>query len=147
MSPEAPISRSIVIESVPSAASKLCKQILAELEANGFSDEDLFAVHLGLQEAFINALRHGNNMDPRKQIKVEYTVDRHKVEVFLEDEGGGFDADKVPDPRCGENLYKAEGRGLFLMRSYMDIVEYNERGNCVHMVRYKEKPPLTDASR
>jgi len=147
MSPEAPISRSVVIESVPSVASRLCSQIVAELEANGFSDEDVFAVHLGLQEAFVNALKHGNNMNPRKQIKVDYTVDRDKIEISLEDEGSGFDPDSVPDPRCGENLYKTEGRGLFLMRSYMDVVEYNERGNCVHMVRYKERPPLTDAGR
>ncbi|MHC4482106.1 MAG: ATP-binding protein, partial [Planctomycetota bacterium] len=56
----------------------------------------------------------------------------------------GFEPEKVPDPRSGENLYKAEGRGLFLMRSYMDEVSYNEHGNCVRMVRYKEKPRLAE---
>ena len=55
------------------------------------------------------------------------------------DEGDGFDPNDVPDPRCGENLYKIDGRGLFLIRSYMDVVEFNEPGNQVHMVRYKEK--------
>ena len=61
----------------------------------------------------------------------------------MTDQGNGFDPETVPDPRRGENLYKKEGRGLLLMQSYMDIVEYNERGNHVHMVRYKEKPRLT----
>jgi serine/threonine-protein kinase RsbW len=55
------------------------------------------------------------------------------------DEGDGFDPGAVPDPRYGENLYKPEGRGLFLMRSYMDVVKFNERGNSVCMVKHKEK--------
>ena len=57
----------------------------------------------------------------------------------MTDEGDGFDPQAVPDPRYGENLYKIKGRGLLLMRSYMDAVEFNERGNRVRMIRYKNK--------
>ncbi len=104
-------------------------------------------MHLALQEAFINAVRHGNQMDPDKEVKIEYLVDPEKFEISVTDEGEGFDPEAVPDPRCGENLYKPNGRGLLLMRAYMDAVEYNEKGNRVRMVRYRERPPVTDGVR
>ncbi len=142
MTLERPISRSIEIESLPSAISELCQQVLSELERCNFSNEDVFAVHLALEEALLNAFKHGNKMDATRHIKLDYTVDAEKVEIYVADEGEGFNPDSVPDPRCGTNIYKPEGRGLLLMRSYMDIVEYNEKGNCVHMIRYREKPPV-----
>lgn len=134
-----PISRSIVAESTPSAVAVVWRRILSELEANNFSPDDIFAVHLALEEAFINAIKHGNKMDYDKEIKIDYSINPDKFEVSMADEGNGFDPDAVPDPRCGENIYKIEGRGLLLMRSYMDVIEFNERGNCVRMTRYKGK--------
>jgi serine/threonine-protein kinase RsbW len=83
-------------------------------------------------------------MDPAKEVKIEYLVCSDKVEIFMTDQGEGFDPEAVPDPRLAENLYKPEGRGLFLISSYMDEVTFNERGNRVRMVRFKEKPPLTN---
>lgn len=134
-----PVSRSVVVASIPSAIGGVCKQILSELEPENFSEEDVFSVHLALQEAFLNAIRHGNKMDPEKEVRIDYSVGLDKVEIFMTDEGDGFDPQAVPDPRYGENLYKIKGRGLLLMRSYMDAVEFNERGNRVRMVRYKNK--------
>ena len=139
----APTNHSMVVESKPSAIVEVCERVLLEVEANNFSQEDSFAAHLALQEAFTNAIKHGNKMDPRKQVKIEYSVDSDRIEVCLTDEGDGFDPDSVPDPRHGQNVYKTEGRGLLLMHSYMDVVEFDERGNSVRMVRYKEKPRLT----
>jgi serine/threonine-protein kinase RsbW len=144
MASKTPINHSVVIESTRSGIAGVCKRLLFELETNNFSQEDIFAIHLALEEAFLNAVRHGSKMDPDKEIKIEYSVNSDKVEISMTDEGEGFDANAVPDPRCGENLYKMEGRGLLLMRSYMDVIEFNERGNRVHMVRYKEKPYLID---
>lgn len=134
-----PISRSMVVESRPSAIDGVYRRILTELEANNFGEDDIFAVHLALAEAFVNAVQHGNKMDPDRKVKIEYSVVLDKVEISMTDDGSGFDPDAVPDPRYGENLYKANGRGLLLMRSYMDVVEFNERGNHVHMVRYLKK--------
>ena len=136
-----PTSRSIVIESTPSAIEKVCSQILVELERGEFCQEDVFAVHLALEEAFINAARHGNKMDPGKEIRIDYSVDLEKVAITVADEGSGFDPDKVPDPRCGDNIYRAEGRGVLLIRSYMDVVEYNEQGNGVRMIKYRKQKP------
>lgn len=143
MASKIPINRSIAIESKPSAIIDSCKWVLAKLEANGFSREDIFAVHLALGEAFTNAIKHGNKMDPGKEVKIDYSVDVDKIEISMTDQGEGFDPEAVPDPRYGENLYKPEGRGLLLMRSYMDVIKFNEEGNSVYMARYKEKPQLS----
>jgi serine/threonine-protein kinase RsbW len=140
---ERPISNSIVVESIPSAITNVCRLILSKLDDYGFSKEDTFAVHLALEEAFSNAITHGNKMDPTKKITINYSVDPDKVEIFVQDQGGGFEPEAVPDPRFGKKLYEPDGRGLLLMQAYMDIVEFNEQGNTVHMVRYKEKPPFT----
>jgi serine/threonine-protein kinase RsbW len=129
----------MTVGSVPSAIGGVCNRILPELESNAYSPEDVFAVHLALEEAFLNALKHGNKMDPEKGIKIDYLVGADRVEISLMDEGNGFDVASVPDPRCGENLYRTAGRGVFLMRSYMDVVEFSERGNTVRMVRYKDR--------
>lgn len=137
MALKAPINRSIVVKSTPSAVAEQCRWILSKLEDYDFSQDDIFSVHLSLEEAFINAIRHGNKMDPTKKIKINCLVGLDKFEVSLTDEGNGFDPEGVPDPRYGENLYKIGGRGLFLMRSYMDVVKFNERGNCVHMIKHK----------
>lgn len=138
MASETPVSRSAVVESTSSAVGSVCESILSGLEANSFGEEDVFAVHLALEEAFINAVKHGNKMNASKEVKIDYLVAFDRVEVTVTDKGEGFDPNTVPDPRYGENLYKPEGRGLFLMRSYMDVVKFNERGNSVHMVKYKE---------
>ncbi len=147
MEPRAPISRSVAVASKSSAIVGVCRRILSEIEAYGFDKEDIFAIHLAIEEAFINAIKHGNKMDPDKEVKIDYSISPDKVEIFVTDLGNGFDPGSIPDPRRGENLYKAEGRGLLLMRSYMDVIEFNESGNGVRMVRYKEKPRLTETQR
>jgi serine/threonine-protein kinase RsbW len=142
MTPESPITCSMVVGSTLTASEGVCHLIMAMLEESGFSGEDVFAVHLALEEAFVNAMRHGNEMDPDKVVRIDYAVDSEKFEIWIEDEGAGFDPQSVPDPRCAENLYKPHGRGLLLMRSYMDTVEHGKQGNKVHMVRHRDRPPV-----
>lgn len=137
MAAETPVRCSLVVKSEPSALGRPCRQILAALDAKGFSQDDIFAVHLALEEAFLNAVKHGNKMDSTKKVTVEYAVDSEKVEITITDEGNGFDPRVIPDPRVGENLYRPEGRGLLLMGAYMHSVEYNARGNSIRMVRYR----------
>lgn len=134
-----PTSCSIVVENTPLAVSGVWRKVSSELEASNFCEEDVFAVHLALEETFINAVKHGNKSDPDKKIKIDYSISAEKVEISIADEGNGFDPDAVPDPRSGENIYKTEGRGLLLIRSYMDVVDFNKRGNRIHMIRYRKK--------
>ena len=144
MASETPVGHEMVAGSTSSAVTSIREEILSKLKANSFSEEDIFAVHLALEEAFINAVRHGHKMDANRGVKIDYSVTPDKVEVTVTDEGEGFDPEAVPDPRFGENLYKPEGRGLFLMRSYMDVVEFNERGNSVCMVKNKANQEPTN---
>ena len=143
MASEAPINCSIVVDSKSSAVVDVCKEILSKLKEYKFDKDDIFAVHLTLEEAFLNAVKHGNKMDPTKKVKIDYSVNSEKVEITITDEGAGFEPESVDDPRFGEGLYEPGGRGLLLMNSYMDIVKYSEHGSAVYMVRYKEKPDLT----
>jgi len=138
------INRSMAVESTSFAIVGVYKRILSELKANKYKQEDIFAVHLALEEAFTNAITHGNKMNSDKEVKINYSVGLDKFEISMMDEGEGFEPSAVPDPRYGENLYKINGRGLLLMHSYMDVVEFNNHGNGVRMVRYKEKPRLTE---
>ena len=140
MASEAPIRSSIVLESKPSSLAQPCRQILAALEEKGFSQDDTFAVHLALEEAFLNAVKHGNKMDPGKKVTLEYLVDEEKAEISMADEGPGFNPADIPDPRTGENLFRPEGRGLLLIHAYMHVAEYNEQGNSLRMIRYKNRP-------
>ena len=137
--------RTVVVESTAAAMAEPRQWLLSQLEEYGYAQDDVFAVHLALEEAFYNAVKHGNRMDSTKQVKLDFVVGPDQVEVSMTDNGGGFDPNNVPDCRLGENLYKTEGRGILLMRSYMDVVEFNKQGNGVHMVRYRHhaKEPAT----
>ena len=140
MASEAPIHSSIVVDSRASSLREPCQRLLSALEKRGFSQSDVFAVHLAVEEVFLNAIKHGNKMVPDRKVVFEYQVDDEKVEIRMLDEGSGFDPQSIPDPRTQENLYRPEGRGLLLINSYMHVVEYNERGNGVRMIRYRSQP-------
>ena len=139
MASKTPIKHCVLVESLPAASENVYKKILAELEANSFSRDDIFAIHLAVEEAFINAALHGNNFDSDKKVKIEYSIVSDKIEVWVTDQGSGFNIITIPDPREEENRLKNHGRGLLLMRSYMDVVDFNKKGNCVHMVKNKSK--------
>ena len=140
MASNEPIHRSIALVSKLSAFEGICRDILYELENNGYSRDDIFAVHLAIEESFINAVKHGNNCDDSKKVSIDYTITEKKFEICIADQGVGFDQDSVPDPRRQENLYKTGGRGLLLIRSFMNKVEFNKQGNCICLARYKNGP-------
>lgn len=105
--------------------------IAEPMSSLGFTDRDVFGVRLALEEALVNALKHGNKSDPRKRVLVRYIVDRVRVLLEVEDQGLGFDPAQVPQSLTEENLRRATGRGILLMRSFTTWVRYNARGNCV----------------
>lgn len=131
------LHKSWQLKSVEPEVKKVTCEIVKTLEDHAFGEDMVFAVHLSLEEAFVNAIKHGNHGDPEKNILVECLITPEKLDISITDEGRGFDPAGVPDPRCNGNLYKSCGRGVLLIQSYMDVVEYNSRGNCIHMVRYR----------
>ncbi len=121
------------LEDVEGVLSALC----GELTAAGYPEKDVFAVRLALDEAIVNAVKHGNRGDPGKAVRVRYQVTPESFLVEVEDEGEGFDPRQVPDPLAPENLERSSGRGLFLRRAYMTWVRHNERGNAVTLCKYR----------
>lgn len=97
-------------------------------------DRLLFNFRVGLTEAISNAILFGNVDDPEKSVRVELKVRPGEVRARVSDEGCGFDPAAVPDPRRPENIAKASGRGIFLMRALMDDVRFNDAGNAVTLV-------------
>ena len=117
---------------------RVADALLVELQDKGYSEVTVFAVRLAIEEALNNAIRHGNAMDPNKTAELVYEVTDEQVDIRISDEGPGFDFQGVPDPTLDENLDKPTGRGLMLIRAYMDTVEFNEKGNELHMVKFNK---------
>jgi len=86
----------------------------------GFCDEDVHKFGIAVREGVVNAYNYGNRQDPRKQIYLEIEFEPERMIVHVRDEGGGFELAEVPDPLAEENLLRTSGRGLFLMRTFVD---------------------------
>jgi serine/threonine-protein kinase RsbW len=129
----------IVLKGVMPELRRVCSQILCCAKQLGYSDDDIFAIHLSLEEAVVNAVKHGNRADCSKNVTIEYDVTPEKIRISVGDEGGGFDPNGVADPRAGENIYKTGGRGVLLIKSYMDAIEYNQSGNIITMTKINSK--------
>jgi serine/threonine-protein kinase RsbW len=93
---------------------------------------------VALDEAFVNAVKHGNRNDPTKLLRVTAELSAHEAIFTIEDEGDGFDVRSIPDPRDPANLFKSNGRGVLLIYNIMDEVEYSERGTRLKMVKRPE---------
>lgn len=91
----------------------------------GLSDEQLSVLLLAVTEAATNAIIHANKCDPSKLVKIHAQINDSKLIIKIKDEGKGFDPAKLPDPTEPENLLKDSGRGVYLMKVYMDDVKYN----------------------
>lgn len=98
---------------------------------------------VALDEAFVNAVKHGNKNDPNKVVRITAELSPSEAIFTVEDEGEGFDVQAIPDPCDPSNLFKASGRGVLLMYNIMDEVEYNAQGNRVKMIKRSE--PSTEA--
>ena len=121
-------------ETIPNdtgAALAVQERIVRRLEEIGYPPRDVFGCRLALEEALVNAIKHGNKNDPRKRVKVECRIAEERFEIGIEDEGPGFVPETVPDPTAEENLEKPSGRGIMLMRAFMTRVGYTGRGNRV----------------
>jgi serine/threonine-protein kinase RsbW len=125
------------IASDPSEARCIQEAIECALKEHQYCEKDIFSVRLAVEEALINAIKHGNQMDRNKKVHVSFQVRAEHIEIVVDDEGPGFDPNDVPDPTAPENLERCCGRGLMLMRHYMTEVAYNRRGNSVRMSKQR----------
>ncbi|HEY2881143.1 MAG TPA: ATP-binding protein [Pirellulales bacterium] len=123
------------LPSVRGASHQLLGNLLAELRREQWSEADIFGIHLAVEEALVNAIRHGNDSDQSKQVHVVCKLASHRLRVEIADEGAGFDPNEVPDCTREENWHRPSGRGIMLMRNYMSRVEYLDGGHRVVMER------------
>jgi serine/threonine-protein kinase RsbW len=127
----------ITIASDPAEARRVQEEIDRALHDVHFSDHEIFGIRLALEEALVNAIKHGNQMDHTKRVRVSYRITPDRFDVEIADEGPGFDPVDVPDPTAPENIERPCGRGLLLMRHYMTEVAYHDRGRAVRMSKVR----------
>jgi serine/threonine-protein kinase RsbW len=124
-----------MLDFVQLVSDHLCKRI-------GFDEDSLHWVGVAVRESVINAIKHGNQNDARKMVHVEFVSsgghETSELVIAVRDEGEGFDPASIADPLAPENMLKSSGRGIFLMRNFMDDVSLRrmpEGGMEVRMVK------------
>ena len=86
----------------------------------GLGEEDLMKIGLAVRESMVNAVMHGNRYSSEKKVRISVATSTERFTVVIADEGGGFTFEALPDPLAPENLMRTSGRGIFLIRSFMD---------------------------
>lgn len=123
---------------LPSAISpmhSILSYLLERVAKMGVVCPEKSNVFIALDEAFVNAVKHGNRYNHEKLVRITADISPKEARFTVEDEGDGFDVTQIPDPLDPTNLFKTSGRGVFLMYNIMDEVKYNERGNRLEMIK------------
>ncbi|MGA7060113.1 MAG: ATP-binding protein [Candidatus Acidiferrales bacterium] len=143
--PRAELERSLPSE--VAAISPFVDGIVLLIRQHGCVPEGETDVEVALREALANAIVHGNNENPRKQVHVHCCFKRDEVSIAVKDEGRGFDINKVADPTAPENTGSVHGRGIYLMKAFMDEVRFEQGGVVVHMRKSARQAAVRDAPR
>ncbi len=109
--------------------------LMGRVEKQGVVRPDRSNLFVALDEAFVNAVKHGNKFNAQKLVRITAEISNQEASFTVEDEGEGFDVNSIPDPLDPENLFKTSGRGVLFIYNIMDEVKYNERGNRLTMVK------------
>jgi serine/threonine-protein kinase RsbW len=119
-------------------------EILARVIDCGFTEHEIFGIHLALEEALVNAIKHGNGADPHKKVFVDYSICECGVRIRITDQGAGFNPNRVADPTSPECIDRPCGRGILLIRHYMNVVQFSEQGNSLEMWLRRSTIPTSD---
>lgn len=114
--------------------------LMKRVEKLGVIKAEQSNLFVALDEAFVNAVKHGNKFDVRKHVRIAAEVSSQEARFIIEDEGEGFDVNAIPDPLDPDNLFKSSGRGVLFIYNIMDEVKYNERGNRLTMIKKSQIP-------
>lgn len=115
--------------------NSVLEYLLDRVDKLGLVQVEQSNLFVALDEAFVNAVRHGNRNDPHKLLRVTAELSANEAIFTIEDEGEGFDVHAIPDPTDPANLFKSSGRGVLLIYNIMDEVEYSQRGSRLRMVK------------
>jgi len=112
-------------------AHNLIGEVMGAMRSDQWSEKDIFALELILEESITNAVKHGNRSDPSKKVRFDCKLSRDKIYVRVEDEGTGFNPGALADPREPANLMVTSGRGVLLITHFATKVTWNDRGNVI----------------
>lgn len=125
-----------------SLMNSVLEYLLDRVSKLGLVEIEQSNLFVALDEAFVNAVRHGNRNDPDKLLRVTAELSATEAIFTVEDEGDGFDVHEIPDPTDPDNLFKSNGRGVLLIYNIMDEVEYSDRGKKLKMIARPKPKPL-----
>jgi serine/threonine-protein kinase RsbW len=125
------------VSEVEAAADKLAEEA-------GLDEDERFRVTMAVREAAVNAVLHGNEYDPSKQIAVSLENTGTALVFIISDQGTGLDPEAVPDPLAPDNLLRGTGRGIFLMRSFMDEVHFRQLHPGTELTLVKNLTPVDE---
>jgi serine/threonine-protein kinase RsbW len=131
------------VPSVISIMHSILDYLMKRVEKVGVVNPETSNLFVALDEAFVNAVKHGNKFDANKLVRITADVSPEEARFTIEDEGDGFNVAEIPDPLDPQNLFKTSGRGVLFIYNIMDEVKYNERGNRLTMVKRKNQPRTT----
>ncbi len=103
----------------------------------GFDEDEIFRISMAAREAAVNAVLHGNNYSPDKRITASFETTPKSLVIKVADQGAGLDPATLPDPLAPDNLLRGSGRGIFLIRSFMDEVEFRQLNPGLELVLIK----------
>ncbi len=119
-------------------------KVARTMALSGFPRCDIVGVRVAVEEAVLNAFKHAYQDTPGKPVFIRHAINHDQVVLEIEDQGTGFNLSSIPDPTQPENWERDSGRGIFLMRTYMNFVGYNDRGNCVTLCKQSSRPLAGD---
>jgi serine/threonine-protein kinase RsbW len=108
--------------------------------AAGFDEDTTFHITMAVREAAVNAVLHGNEYDPTRKVTASFEDDGASLVFKVSDEGKGVDPESLPDPLAAENLLRGTGRGIFLIRSFMDEVHFRQLHPGTELTMVKHRP-------
>ncbi len=117
---------SYTLDSTLESVNKVEQTALQMAAKAGFDQDSCDSIGLAAREAAVNAVLHGNKYDPHKKMNVSYEMLGEAFVIKVADQGSGLREQELPDPLAPENLMKQSGRGIFLIRSFMDEVRIRE---------------------
>jgi serine/threonine-protein kinase RsbW len=131
------------LESALDSVDKAEALVMGEAEKAGFDEDEQHQIGMAIRECMVNAVVHGNRYSKNKKVHLEVERSKETLTVIIGDEGAGFDLNSLPDPLAPENLLRQSGRGLLLIRAFMDEFDLHPRpggGTEVRLVKNLPKP-------
>ena len=127
------MQREIIISGDPDSIPGARRELMEFLEQQECPEGSAFDVGMAVQEALANAVLHGCNSNPKLHVTMKLLSDASGVSIIIQDQGPGFDVSQVPDPTSEDGRTSFNGRGILMMKAYMDDVSFAQQGREVRM--------------